>query len=58
MQKNPTKKGKVLLLLGLLFLILGNSLFREDKTPKYLMLGASIVILFLSVYYNLKAKQK
>lgn len=54
MEKQPTKKGRVLLLIGMLFLILGLTVFRENNTPKMIMLAISIVTLFASILFNAK----
>jgi hypothetical protein len=54
MEKQPTKKGRALLLIGMTSLILGLTVFRENNTPKMIMLVTSIVTLLASILFNAK----
>ena len=50
METNSNKKKNALLPLGIVFMVLGITIFKDAATPKYLMLGASIIMLGYSVY--------
>lgn len=58
MKKNPTAKGRKLMLFGTMFLILSLVLFKENNAPKFMMMGASIVLLALSIYHNTRDLKK
>ncbi|WP_136667399.1 hypothetical protein [Flavobacterium sp. H122] len=54
MKKQPTRKGRALLFIGMASLILGLTVFRENNTPKMILLITSIITLLASIYLNAK----
>ncbi len=54
MEKQPTKIGRALLFIGMTSLILGLTVFRENNTPKMILLVTSIVTLLASIVFNAK----
>ena len=58
MNKQPANKGRVFLPLGMVFLVLGITMFKDNLILKYIVLGASMVVLILSIYFNTKSAKE
>ena len=53
-QPKENKAGMVLLPIGMVILSVSITVFKDNPTLKFIGLGASIVILLMSVYLNAK----
>jgi hypothetical protein len=58
MEKKPPKIGMTLLPIGTMLVVVGTTISKENPTLKYLVLGASIVVLFASIYLNIKSAKQ
>lgn len=53
-QPKENNAGFILLPIGLLFLSLSMTLLKDNPTLKFIGLGASIIILIISIFLNAK----